>query len=221
MKRKIGIVSMGAVIILLLLIVFCLYSHITVLMNAENRIIDTGDYYVLQRSDEMYYQVCDENDMFDDEIKARVSHFTSLDNRKSISFCELSKEKTPLSKLFGGILNSGEELEVCENNKEEEIISRFKCSQYFVRKDFSLPKLSPNEIEAIVVVDSTDYNNILEEHTDNADIKNILVNYSAFFQNAENTYNHAYECYIVYKDYDLVEFISSDYLASLQKYIND
>jgi hydroxymethylpyrimidine pyrophosphatase-like HAD family hydrolase len=219
MKRKAIVVTTSVIIIFLLIIVVGLYSNVNMLLNADNRIIDIGNYNVLQTPEEMYYQVCDEDNMFDDEIIIRTNHFSSLDESKSIQFCEVSKEETLLSKLFGGLDNAGEEIQVYENNGKAEIFSRKECSQYFVKKDFSLPKISPDEIESIVVSDSRDYNNILKIYTDPSDIKNILENYNDFFKDIHNEYSESYDCYIVYKNYDLIEFISADYLESLQPYI--
>ena len=41
-----------------------------------------------------------------------------------------------------------------------------------------------------------------------SDIKNILENKKDFFENINNKYSEAYDCYIIYKDFDLIEFIS-------------
>lgn len=214
MKRKICMVSVCVLIILLFTIVILLYADVSVLINTDNRVIDVGKYNILQVSDEIYYQVCDENNMFDDETVTRIDHFSSLDDHKSIRFCEINKDETILTKLFICIKNSGEEITVYENNKKAEIYSRYYCSQYFVKKDFSLPKISPDEIESIVVADLSN-NNILKKYNNTSDIKNILDNYNEFFDNTKREYTESYECYIIYKNYDLVEFISLDYFNSL------
>lgn len=215
MKRKICIVSLSVIIMLLFTIVILLYADVAVLINTDNRIIDVGEYNLFQVSDEIYYQVCNENNMFDDETVTRIDHFSSLDGHKSIDFCEISKDDTIITKFFVCIKNSGEEITVYENNERAEIYSRSYCSQYFVKKDFSLPEISPDEIESIVVADSSN-NSILKEYNNVSDIKNILENYNEFFDSTKREYSESYECYIIYKNYDLVESISPDYLKSLQ-----
>lgn len=212
--KKIWITSVYLLIILLFTIVVLLYADVTVLINANNRIIDVGKYDILQVSGEIYYQVCDENNMFDDETVARIDHFSSLNNNKSIKICEINKDETMITKLFICIRNLDEEITVYENDKRPEIYSRNCCSQYFVKKDFSLPEISSAEIESIVVADSSN-NSILKKYSDTSDITNILDNYNEFFDNTKREYSESYECYIIYKNYDLVEFISLDYLNSL------
>lgn len=88
------------------------------------------------------------------------------------------------------------------------IFSRNNCNQYFASKDFSLPEMTADNIEAIVISDSTDYKNIVEKHSDYSDIKNILENKKDFFASANNKYSKAYDCYIIYKNFDLIEFFS-------------
>ena len=59
-----------------------------------------------------------------------------------------------------------------------------------------------------MISDSTDYKKIIEKYSDYSDIKNILENKKDFFENINNKYSEAYDCYIIYKDFDLIEFIS-------------
>ena len=84
--------------------------------------------------------------------------------------------------MFLGIKNSDEKITIYESNKEAVIFSRNNCNQYFASKDFSLPEMTADNIEAIVISDSTDYKNIVEKHSDYSDIKNILENKKTFSQ---------------------------------------
>lgn len=211
MKNKIAIASLSILSILMLVISVCLYSGINTLLNADNRIINCGEYYILQTPEETYYQVCPESNVFDDETINRIDHFASYNEYKSIKFCEINKDETIITKLFIGIRNSDEEIAVYENDEKAVIFSRSNCHQYFASKDFSLPEMSADNIEAIVVSDSTDYKNILEKHSDYLDIKNILENNKDFFTKINNKYSDAYDCYIIYKDFDLIEFFSYEY----------
>lgn len=210
MRNKIVIGLLSSISILMLIISVSLYNSINIILNADNRIINCGEYYILQTPEETYYQVCDENNMFDKEMITRISNFSSFENYKNVSFCELNSDESIISKLFLGINNSDEQITMYENNKKAVIFSRCNCNQYFVRENFSLPEMSADNIEAVVVSDSTDYKNILEKHTDYSDIKNILENNKDFFTEINNKYSDAYDCYIIYKDFDLVEFISSE-----------
>ena len=72
-------------------------------------------------------------------------------------------------------------------------------------KSGALDNLGANRKQMLSV-----YKNILEKHTDYSDIKNILENNKDFFTEINNKYSDAYDCYIIYKDFDLVEFISSE-----------
>lgn len=185
-----------------------MYGSINTVLNADNRIINCEKYYILQTPKETYYQVCDENSMFDTDTVNRIGNFSSLEDNQNLPFCELNSDDNIISKMFLGIKNSDEEITVYENNKEPVIFSRYNCNQYFASKDFSLPEMSADNIEAIVISDSTDYKNIIEKYSDYSDIKNILENKKDFFEDINNKYSEAYDCYIVYKDFDLVEFLS-------------
>lgn len=216
MKRKFLIVSLSIISVFFLGISICLYSYVNVLLNAENRIIDVENFSILQVNEDVYYQVCDDNVMFSSEMIDRIDHFESLDNSKNIKACEISKNQNFIYKLFGVIFNG--DVEILENGKKAQIYSVKETSQYFVKKDFSLPKITSDKIESIVVVDSADYSKVFESYDTQADIERILKNYNDFFENTTKKHAHSYECYIMYKDYDLVEFISSDYLNLLNSY---
>lgn len=208
MKSKILIGFLSTVSILMLIITVFMYGSINTVLNADNRIINCEKYYILQTPEETYYQVCDENSMFDTDTVNRIGNFSSLEDNQNLPFCELNSDDNIISKMFLGIKNSDEEITVYENNKEPVIFSRYNCNQYFASKDFSLPEMSADNIEAVVISDSTDYKNIIEKYSDYSDIKNILENKKDFFEDINNKYSEAYDCYIIYKDFDLIEFIS-------------
>ncbi len=210
MKHKILIVFLSTVSIIMLIISVFMYGSINTVLNADNRIINCGKYYILQTPEETYYQVCDENSMFDKDTVNRIGNFSSLEDNQNLSFCELNSDDNIISKMFLGIKNSDEKITVYESNKKPVIFSRYDCNQYFASKDFSLPEMTADNIEAVVISDSADYKNIIEKHSDYSDIKNILENKEDFFSNINNKYSDAYDCYIVYKDFDLVEFIFSE-----------
>ncbi len=210
MKHKILIGFLSTFSTFMLIISVVVYGSINTVLNADNRIINCGKYYILQTPEETYYQVCDENSMFDKDTVNRIGNFSSLEDNQNLSFCELNSDDKIISKMFLGIKNSDEEITVYENNKEPVIFSRYNCNQYFANKNFSLPEMTADNIEAVVISDSADYKNIIEKHSDYSDIKNILENKEDFFSNINNKYSDAYDCYIVYKDFDLVEFIFSE-----------
>ncbi len=210
MKNKILVAFLSTISILMLIISVSEYGSINTLLNSDNRIINCGEYYILQTSEETYYQVCDENSMFDKNTVNRIGNFSSLEYNQNLSFCELNSNDNIISKMFLCIKNSDEEITVYENNKEPVIFSRYNCNQYFASKNFSLPEMTADNIEAVVISNPTDYKNIIEKHSDYSDIKNILENKKDFFNDINNKYSEAYECYIVYKNFDLVEFIYSE-----------
>ena len=103
MRNKIVIGLLSSISILMLIISVSLYNSINIILNADNRIINCGEYYILQTPEETYYQVCDENNMFDKEMITRISNFSSFENYKNVSFCELNSDQSIISKLFLGI----------------------------------------------------------------------------------------------------------------------
>ncbi len=208
MKNKILIGFLSTVSTLMLIISVFMYGSINTILNSDNRIINCEKYYILQTPEETYYQVCNENSMFDKDTVSRIGNFSSLEDCRNLSFCELNSEDNIFSKMFLGIKNSDEKITIYESNKEAVIFSRNNCNQYFASKDFSLPETTADNIEAIVISDSTDYKNIIEKHSDYSDIKNILENKEDFFASANNKYSKAYDCYIIYKNFDLIEFFS-------------
>lgn len=80
MKNKILIGFLSTVSILMLIISVFMYGSINTILNADNRIINCEKYYILQTPEETYYQVCNENSMFDKDTASRIGNFSSLED---------------------------------------------------------------------------------------------------------------------------------------------
>ena len=112
MKNKILIGFLSTVSILMLIISFFMYGSINTILNADNRIINCEKYYILQTPEETYYQVCNENSMFDKDTVSRIGNFSSLEDCRNLSFCELNSEDNIFSKMFLGIKNTDEKITI-------------------------------------------------------------------------------------------------------------